>query len=313
MKNLKDYFTFTKKERTGIIVLLVLILATVAIPYLLPTQSIQADKASFEELRQQVAALEAMKDSGNGEVYQAIPTGGMEDKRESGVGEVVALFEFDPNTLPVEGWKKLGLPARTANTIQHYLSKGGRFRQPDDLYKIYGLKKAEADRLFPYVRIAEAGRKYFPTQQRADSATRQYKREFTKPSILDINMADTTAFIALWGIGSKLAQRIINFREKLGGFYTIEQVGETYGLSDSTFEQIRAFLNCPSPQLRMININTADPSSLAKHPYIRWPLANAIIQFREQHGVFSTVDQLLQLQVVTPEILGKIRPYLAVQ
>ncbi|WP_315820453.1 helix-hairpin-helix domain-containing protein [Paraflavitalea speifideaquila] len=175
------------------------------------------------------------------------------------------------------------------------------------------MKKADADRLLPYVRIAGPALKHFPARLSVDSGTRKYRRAFAKPAILDINIADTAAFIALWGIGSKLAQRIINFREKLGGFHTIEQVGETYGLSDSTFQQIRAFLDCPSPKLRIININTIDPSLLAKHPYIRWPLANAIIQYRDQHGAFSTVDQLLQLQLVTPEILGKIRPYLAVQ
>ncbi|WP_315820452.1 hypothetical protein [Paraflavitalea speifideaquila] len=124
MKNLKEYFTFTKKERTGIIVLLVLILATVLIPYLLPPQALQTDKVAFEKLRQQVAALGAIKDSGSGEIYRAVTTSRVEEKWESGTGEETELFEFDPNTLPTAGWKKLGLQARTANTIHHYLAKG---------------------------------------------------------------------------------------------------------------------------------------------------------------------------------------------
>ena len=61
-------------------------------------------------------------------------------------------------------------------------------------------------------------------------------------SIIDVNTADTSAFISLPGIGSKLAARIVTFREKLGGFYSVEQIGETYGLPDSTFQKIKQWL-----------------------------------------------------------------------
>ena len=65
--------------------------------------------------------------------------------------------------------------------------------------------------------------------------------------------------------------------------------------------------------MRTISINAADVNTLQQHPYIRWPLANAIVQYRQQHGAYGSVDQLLQINIVTPEILEKIRPYLTVQ
>jgi competence ComEA-like helix-hairpin-helix protein len=64
--------------------------------------------------------------------------------------------------------------------------------------------------------------------------------------------------------------------------------------------------------LKQININTADANMLKQHPYIRWNLANLIVKYREQHGEFKSVDDLLQLATVEPELLGKIKPYLSV-
>lgn len=310
---LKEYLSFTKKERTGIIVLLALIFATIAFPYFLPAPPLQADKAALQKLRRQMAQPEAKKDSGDNRPRYSRHY----DRTEESPEEQAVLFEFDPNTLPVEGWRKLGVRERTAITIQHYLAKGGRFRRPEDLRKIYGLRKEDADRLVPYVRIQapEVLVQPRPTGFAADDpAAGKYKRKsFDKPAPIDINTADTAAFIALRGIGSKLARRIVHFREKLGGFHAVEQVGETYGLPDSTFQQLRELLQCPSPTIRTININTADVYLLQQHPYIRRPVANAIVQYREQHGAYESVDQLLQINIVTPEMLGKIRPYLAVQ
>ncbi|HMK26573.1 MAG TPA: helix-hairpin-helix domain-containing protein, partial [Chitinophagaceae bacterium] len=131
--------------------------------------------------------------------------------------------------------------------------------------------------------------------------------------VIDINSADTTALIALPGIGSKLAARIINFRDKLGGFYSVTQVGETFGLPDSTFQKIKQYLKLENTSTRKININTATVDELKAHPYIRWSLANPIVAYRNEHGPFSKVEDIKKVMAVTDEIYNKIAPYLAVQ
>jgi competence ComEA-like helix-hairpin-helix protein len=309
--HLKEYFTFSKKERTGIIVLLVLILVTALLGNFIPVSSTKPDEATYRRFQQQVALLQAAIDSGANHV----PATNDEASAPDGTNEPPHLFRFDPNTLPAEDWKKLGIRERTINTIMHYREKGGRFRKPEDLRKIYGLKPAECERLAAYVHIPAKEKITAEkiAKQVYDSSFKKYdKPAFIKPAIIDINTADTTAFIALRGIGGKLANRIVHFREKLGGFYAVGQVGETYGLPDSTFQQIRAFLQCNSPVIRKINLNTAEIPTLREHPYIHWQLANAIVQYRQQHGAFSSVEQLLQINLITPAILDKIRPYLTI-
>jgi len=132
-------------------------------------------------------------------------------------------------------------------------------------------------------------------------------------NIIDINTADTAAFISLPGIGSKLAARIVNFREKLGGFYSIAQVGETYGLPDSSFQKIRQYLKLENMSIRKVNINTATIDELKTHPYIKWSLANPIVAYRNEHGPFSKVEDIKKVMAVTDEIYNKVAPYLTVQ
>jgi DNA uptake protein ComE-like DNA-binding protein len=118
--------------------------------------------------------------------------------------------------------------------------------------------------------------------------------------------------MGLPGIGSKLANRIISFREKLGGFYSIDQISEIYNLPDSTFQKIKPFLRTGTQPVKKIDINSSDAAALKTHPYIRWNLANAIVQYRGQHGEYKSLDELKQIAIITPEIFERISNYLIV-
>ena len=313
----KHFLSYSKKERTGIIVLVGLIIATIIVPSLMPPPVMETDRVAFDKLRAQLARLESAGDQGSDqeEPYALVEAPTAANRR---------LFAFDPNSLSIDGWAQLGVRPRVAETIHKYLARGGRFRSPSDLYKIYGLKKEQVDRLIPFVQLktvttAEADKaaedsSRFPVSRYArngqpDNSTPKER----VPEPIDINVADTSAFIALRGIGPKIAGRIVHFREALGGFYKVEQVAETYGLPDSTFQSVKALLLCPAPTLRTLDINAASIDDLEKHPYINRPQASAIIRYREQHGAYLSVDQLLQITILTPEVMGKLRPYLIVK
>ncbi len=141
-----------------------------------------------------------------------------------------------------------------------------------------------------------------------------YEKKQTEylPKTIDINTADTTAFIALPGIGNKLANRIVEFRNKLGGFYKVEQVAETYALPDSTFQKIKSRLTISTIAVQQININTATVDELKSHPYIRYYIANAIVQYRNQHGNFLAADDLKKITLITDSAFNKMLPYLKV-
>ncbi len=318
-KIVKDYLTFTKKDRVGLLVLVALIQLVVLLPLVWPAkkwpQPNQPDLAKIKELvsslhKKETAPGSLQEEKEESNDSHLVPAG----KKES--AEKRPLFYFDPNTLPAEGWQRLGIRPKTTATILHYVSKGGKFRQAADIAKIYGLFKSDYERLLPFVRIAEpAAEKKEAAAKNEYAAARQpsyAEKRAAAPAPIDINQADTTLWIALPGIGSKLAARIVNFRERLGGFYSVEQVSETYALPDSTFNKIKKSLQCDHPSLKQININTADAATLKQHPYIRWNLANAIVQYRAQHGNFTSVNDLQLIAQVTPDMFEKIRPYVTI-
>ena len=311
-----EYLSFSKKERRGIVILLSVISIFLLLPFVYPffIKHQNFDHSSFEEEIAQLKIQEADStkktfaknfDENNYNNYYE-PSEKNYYPRSKG-----ELFYFDPNSASVSDWVRLGVSEKTAQTIQKYVSKGGHFYKPEDISKIWGLRKNVVDRLLPYVKIENAKKEYVKNDQ-PDSKSNYAPNSFKKPPIqvVDINSGDTTAFISLPGIGSKLAQRIITFRDKLGGFYSIDQIKETYGLPDSTFIKIKPKLVLASVTLKKININTASLDEMKSHPYLRYTIANSIVQYRTAHGNFASVMDLKKIMIITDEIYNKALPYL---
>jgi competence protein ComEA len=320
-KLLTSYFTFTKKERTGTFVILFFILLLTLLPFLYPLfiKSKATDAAAFEKemaslkIKQQDTTSRFTKKNFDEDNYQNYyqPSEKNYHTKYAAKGE---LFYFDPNTASAADWQRLGVRDKTIATIQNYLSKGGKFYKPEDIGKIWGLHADEVERLMPYVQIAAKENSYAQSNYpQKNYETKTYDKPKYTPSVVDVNNADTAAFIALPGIGSKLAQRIINFRDKLGGFYKTEQVAETFGLPDSTYQKIRGRLSFTNTTVKQFNINTATVDEMKTHPYIRYAIANAIVQYRTQHGNFASVADIKKIMLVTDEVYEKVAPYLIVE
>ncbi len=307
---LKDYFSFSKRERTGAVVLIILTVGVFILPEFFPTAGSPLDPGAIAEFKRQTNELHEAKHDSAGSIE--IRSKHHYEKSFANNRQKVVLFYFDPNTVSKDGWQKLGISDRTIETIQKYISKGGSFRKPEDLGKIYGIQKTQYEQLFPFVRIPQRHDHKQQTTQyiRPLNDYNDYKANKRPPSTVDINEADTSMFIALPGIGSKLAKRIITFRDKLGGFHDVEQVKEVYGIPDSTFQKIESYLTCEGLGVRRININTADVETLKSHPYIKWNIANSIVSYRQQHGSYASLKDLLQIEIITTEILQKLAPYL---
>lgn len=303
----------------GVLVLVTIILLLLFIPYLFPYLK-KKQTINREEFDKEVAKLKQLKtDSTQNQGYTRRNYKEEEDadyfrpvKRNDNNDDVKGeLFVFDPNTATTEEWRRLGIKDKTIETIQHYLAKGGKFKKPDDLYRVYGLKQETVDRLIPYVSIRQEN--FAETTIPTASPVFENKKAKAFTGTIEINSADTTALIALPGIGTKLSQRIINFRNKLGGFISVEQVGETFGLPDSTFQKIKSSLTCNTQSITKLNINTATADLLKTHPYIKYALANVIVQYRNEHGSYSSVGDLNKISMMTAELFQKISPYLTTE
>jgi competence ComEA-like helix-hairpin-helix protein len=309
---LNAYFNFSKKERKGIAIILVIIFILIALPFLFEqfNQEERINPVQFEkeiaELRMDSSHKKYTKSSQ--EYYDDYTP----SYKKYAVANKSTVFYFDPNTATAEDWMRLGVGEKTAKTIQKYISKGGKFYKPEDIKKIWGLSESDAARLIPYVSIKKFEKEQLRFDQKKYPEKGGYSDKYSIQKV-DINLADTSQYISLPGIGSKLSKRIIAFREKLGGFYSIDQVGETYLLPDSTFQKIKQYLVLNSKAIKKININSASVDEMKSHPYIRYNIANAIFQYRQQHGNYHSVEEIKKIMTINDEIYNKASPYLTVE
>lgn len=223
----------------------------------------------------------------------------------------VSLFPFDPNTLSVAELRSLGFPEHSAKRIAAYRLKGGVFRVKSDLLKIYGLDSTLYKQLYKYIQLPsnrlvlnESGKPHNRPETKAFERTQQ-------SITFDINTADTTLFKTVYGIGPRLAARIVKFRESLGGFIKKTQLYEVYGLDSLVVDRLfkvgfieEGFIPAK------INVNAADEEALARHPYIRYKFARALISYRYQHGDFQQASDIKKLSVINASELERLLPYI---
>ncbi len=212
-----------------------------------------------------------------------------EDRNES------QLFDFDPNTATKEELERLGFKTWQAENIVKYRSKGGRFKQPSDIAKMHGIDKDFAEKLMPYIKIE------------SQSQTASYD------VLVNINTATETDFQKLKGIGEAYSRRIVAYREKLGGFVSVEQLREVYGMTDELYNSISANLKIGSEPIRTININTAYFKTLVSHPYIDSKTANAILSYRDFAKTIKSTDELVKQKAISQSEYDKISKYISVE
>lgn len=291
MKTLRAYFDFTKAERNAALLMLIAILLVLAFPYLFRPK---ADPPSDFSMLLAIAA-----DTGSeSEVSEA------HSDYEKKPFTSDKPFAFDPNTADENTLVKLGFRPWLAKRVLKFRLAGGRFKTGADLYKLYGADKELMDRLQPFVRITKAELVFKNTYERAAFPERKARE------IVELNSADTTALIALPGIGSKLARRIIAFREKLGGFYSTEQLKEVYGLKPEVIDLILPRIRLDLARVRPLLINVLDKDALGTHPYIGYKAAAVLVAYRTQHGAFSDADALRKSLVLNEENLMKLKYYI---
>lgn len=247
-----------------------------------------------------------------------IDIGGQSEQSASELTEQAAVrFNFDPNIAPEAALRQLGLPGKVVQNMLKYRAKGGHFKYKEDVSKIYGMPENIYLELASFILLPS--KKDNPAADLAAIVSGIETPSTYQPGVynkkksvmIDINRATVEEWQELNGVGPAFAKRIVTFRDKLGGFYAVGQVAETFGLPDSTFQQIEPQLML-SPLIRKIDLNTASLEVLAAHPYIKRNIAQIIVNYRSQHGPFSIPVELYKIQALSKEAAAKILPYVSI-
>jgi competence ComEA-like helix-hairpin-helix protein len=210
-------------------------------------------------------------------------------------------FEFDPNGLPVEQWTKLGLTRKQAESIKRYEASGGHFEVKRDVLKLWQIDDELYEKLKPYILLPESFERDFE----------RYK-EKTELVKIEINSADTAALKKVRGIGSFYASAIVEYRKELGGFYSLDQLIELYNADEEKVSNWQSQLELDPSKIEKMDINTALAEKLRDHPYLEWKHANAIVNYREQHGAYESISDILKIAIIDNARFQKIKPYLSI-
>lgn len=144
------------------------------------------------------------------------------------------------------------------------------------------------------------------------SEKKYFNKDFIKVDktvLVDLNNADTNSIDQIKGISKSLAKRVVNYRDKLGGFNRIEQLKEVWGMDSASYEILQNSTRLISA-IKKININTAEMKVLGMHPYIGFPMAKLIVNYRIQHGNYVKIEDLFQIHVMNADIFSKIEAYI---
>ncbi len=255
-----------------------------------------------------------------------------------GHSDTIILRPFDPNTADSLTLLHFGLKPYVVRNILNYRAKKGRFRTPEQFGNLYGLSDSAYMAIKPYIvidtmpfflqrqeklmrdslrrdsiRIVYQMRRdslLLRRQQQYDSLCKANNYHIKKDTVIELNTADTFTLQYIKGIGSVTANRIVKYREDLGGFYNVEQLREIDNTPLIVWDSIILHFYVDTSLIKKINVQTASIKRLRKHPYINsFDKAKQIYETRREHIYLKGKDDICP-QILSDEEYKKLSPYL---
>jgi competence ComEA-like helix-hairpin-helix protein len=298
---LKDFFYYSKTDRGLLIAALGLLFVIVVLHLVLPSPPQEREGAGeLSAFRQEVERAHSSRRDGKKRYTRKF------DKKPSAYSRkasftlaALRLHSFDPNEADSAELAAMGLPTTAVRSLVHYRQRGGEYRTAESVQRLYGMSDSLFVRLQPYLRLPEP---------QASPAVERYPvaEKYPAGTRIDLNTADTTQLKKIPGIGSGIARAIVGYRERLGGFYAVEQLAEVRYVTPQMYE----WFMVEEPSLRPLRVNHDKLERLKSHPYLNYYQARDIIAERNARGDIKSLSRLSTYKDFTEKDFERLKPYL---
>lgn len=298
----------TAKQWIGLCVTLAVVAGVHLCVYLTRSRLSQPDEEAFIMLPEYERAFEMYVDS----VEDAERKQRYSSHRHSSV-EIV-MQPFDPNTADSSLLVSVGLRPWMAKNLIRYREAGKIFRQPEDLRTLYGMTDSLFATLKPYIQIDSTivhtldslHRSVYesPAGDSIGFAPYHPKRD----TVIELNSADTASLLLIRGIGRYTAVRIVQYRSRLGGFVSTEQLREIPEIPADRVDSMITSFTVDTALVTPIAVNHVSVKRLYRHPYISYRQAEQVYDQRRRKIRLNGIEDLSG--IFTADELRRLMPYL---
>ncbi|WP_290701066.1 helix-hairpin-helix domain-containing protein [Lacinutrix sp.] len=289
MNNLKSHFVFTKQQRNGIFLLLLLIIAFQCVyAYVsFSSEDIIVDSKALQLFQKEIDSLKLVE---------------IENRKPK-------IYPFNPNFVTDYKGYTLGMSSEEINRLKKFRAKNQWVNSAKQFQQVTKVSDSIFNKISPYFKFPDWVTNPKPKKQYSNSFSKETPK--TETQKIDLNIATAIQLQKVYGIGEAFSERIIKYRTKQNGFVSIIELNEVYGLKPETISELKKSFSLKTPKaISRINLNTASKAELVTVRFIDYEIAHNIIEFRTLHEGFDSFEELTKVKGFPLKKLEIIKLYL---
>jgi DNA uptake protein ComE-like DNA-binding protein len=275
-RTIVTYFKFSREQRNGVLLLFGIIIVLQLI-YFFVDFSVVAK--NYPE-KQKWLSLQSKIDSMKTENQTELPK----------------IYLFNPNFITDYKGYKLGMSVEEIDRLLSFRKENKYVNSPKEFQNVTKISDSLLNAIAPYFKFPE-----WVNNKKEFKAYKNYSNQaFAKKEkivLIDINQATQEDLIKIYGIGEAISLRILKQKESLGGFVSMEQMKDVWGLSPEVIENLNThFKVLTLPNLKKIDVNNASLKELSQFSYFRYALAKEIVTYRSMIGNIKNIEDLTKIK-----------------
>lgn len=276
LRNVRVYFTYSPEQRSGIVLLFAIIIILQTVYFLIDFNSIQTTSTDKQEWLAMQSKIDLIK--------------------ESELKYSIKIVPFNPNFITDYKGYKLGMSVAEIDRLLKYRKENKYVNSAKEFQIVTAISDSLLGTIAPYFKFPDWVKNKMDNKGYVKYENKAFaKRE--KIVLIDINLATQEDLIKIYGIGEVISLRILKLKESLGGFMSMEQMNDVWGLSPEVIGSLNShFKVYDMPVIHKININNASLKEISQFSYFKYALAKEIVTYRSMNGDIRNIEDLIKIR-----------------